>query len=139
MIHPNDPTLLETLRNDEAFRQHPYHCTGGKLTIGYGRNLDDVGISEVEADMMLLRDVAGALESAHEYRWFDDLNLARQRVIVEMIFQLGAKSFFGFRLMRAALQDRDYDRAAVEMLNSKWARDDTPERAQRAAKRMREG
>ena len=45
--------LIEDLKRDEGFRSHPYRDTVGKLTIGYGRNLDDVGISEREAEQLL--------------------------------------------------------------------------------------
>ena len=37
--------LTSALRRDEGCVLNPYRCTAGKLTIGIGRNLDDVGIS----------------------------------------------------------------------------------------------
>ena len=44
----------------EGLRLKPYRCSAGKLTIGYGRNLEDVGIDEKEASMMFERDWAQA-------------------------------------------------------------------------------
>ena len=46
--------IEEQLMIDEGFRSKPYSDTVGKLTIGYGRNLDDVGITRNEAFQMLL-------------------------------------------------------------------------------------
>ena len=41
--------LMSMLKRHEGFRAFPYLDTVGKLTIGYGRNLSDVGISIEEA------------------------------------------------------------------------------------------
>jgi len=41
-------------------RLKPYRDSVGKLTIGVGRNLDDVGISAEEADVLLANDIAKA-------------------------------------------------------------------------------
>jgi len=47
---------IEQLKHDEGIRLFPYQCSADKLTIGYGRNLEDNGISEHEAEQMLLTD-----------------------------------------------------------------------------------
>ena len=49
--------LIAMLQRHEGLRLKPYKCTAGKLSIGYGRNLDDMGISEVEAMVMLRHDI----------------------------------------------------------------------------------
>ena len=41
----------------EGLRLKPYRCTAGKLTIGIGRNLDDCGISQTEAYLLLENDI----------------------------------------------------------------------------------
>ena len=45
--------LIEDIKYEEGYRQFPYRCTEGKLTIGYGFNLDDVGLSRQECDLIL--------------------------------------------------------------------------------------
>ena len=54
--------VWDQLRRDEGFRPYPYLCTGGALTIGYGRNIardkGGPGLAEVEAAFMLRNDVA---------------------------------------------------------------------------------
>jgi lysozyme len=57
--------MTETLMNRikaqlvryEGLRLKPYRCTAGKLTIGIGRNLDDCGISQTEAYVLLENDI----------------------------------------------------------------------------------
>ena len=36
---------IELIKYHEKYRRFPYRCTAGKLTIGYGWNLDDNGIT----------------------------------------------------------------------------------------------
>lgn len=116
-------TLEDTLIRHEGLRLTPYRCTAGKLTIGIGRNLDDVGISEAEARLMLRNDIVNAeAELRRAFRWFDRLSPLRQQVLVNMAFNIGLPRLKGFRNMLAALERGDYDRAAVEMLDSRWAR-----------------
>ena len=52
------PTLLAELGRDEGRRLKPYLNTVGKTTIGVGRNLTDIGISDGECDLLLEHDVA---------------------------------------------------------------------------------
>lgn len=117
----------------------PYKDTVGKLTIGYGRNLDDVGISKLEAEVLLDHDLAQAEQDCRKaFRWFGDLNEARQRVVVEMVFNLGLPRFCGFGQTIAAIQSKDYELAAARMLASKWAAQ-VKSRAVRLAGVMRDG
>ena len=126
------------LMRDEGLRLHPYRDTVGKLTIGYGRNLDDVGISQAEAEMMLTHDIAQAADSLTNLPVFAVLDDVRQAVLITMAFNLGRTGLMGFRRMWAALAERDYDCAAREMLDSKWARQ-VGIRAERLAEQMKTG
>lgn len=110
----------------EGLRLHPYKCTAGKLTIGYGRNLDDVGISRAEADMMFERDFAQAEAEARQlcrtYKVnYEDLIEQRFYVLTDMIFNMGYDRVSKFKKMLTALSKGDYDTAANEMLDSAWA------------------
>lgn len=116
----------------------PYRDTVGVLTIGYGRNLDDVGITKLEAEVLLDHDLLAAEMSCAKLAWWDSLNDARQRVVVEMVFNLGMTRFLGFAKTINAIRARDYGTAAVQMLDSKWARQ-VGQRAQRLADTMRRG
>lgn len=130
---------VEMLKRHEGLRLRPYKCTAGKLTIGYGRNLEDVGVSEREALQMLKHDVdscQGLLTA--RYDWFDSLDSARKVVCINMAFNLGMRGFHGFKNMRKALEEKDYKRASIEMLDSKWAKQ-VGYRANELAEVMRSG
>ncbi len=126
------------IKRDEGRRLKPYKCTEGYWTIGYGRNLDVNGITPEEADHIFNNDYDRARDIATLFPCWTTLNGPRQAVLVNMIFQMGAKGVMKFRLMQKALDERDWSRAAEEMLDSKWHRQ-TPERAERLAIQMRTG
>ncbi len=133
-------TILATslIKQHEGLRLKPYHCTEGKLTIGYGRNLDDVGITESEAEYLLEQDMKASIVQASNFPFFAGLNEYRKAVIVDMIFNLGLSRFNQFKRMLNALQRHDYHQAATEMLDSRWATQ-VGIRADRLAQIMRTG
>lgn len=133
--------MKNQLIEHEGLRLFPYECTAGKLTIGVGRNLTDRGISMEEAMSMLDRD---ARECADDCvlilgrKTWDQLSDARQRVIVDMRYNLGPKGLRSFVRTLAAIREQRYHDAAACMLESKWAQQ-VKGRAIRLAKMMREG
>jgi len=123
----------------EGLRLTPYRDTMGKLTIGVGRNLDDVGISREEAMHMLSSDLERAENDVRrDIGSFDELSPARQRVLVEMAFNLGIAGLKKFQRMLAALDAHDYKTAAAQMRTSLWAQQ-VGARAERLAKAMETG
>jgi lysozyme len=127
------------LRIDEDMRRFPYRDSVGKLTIGVGRNLDDVGLRPDEIDLMLENDIVEAEGDARElFPSFDALSDARKAVLLNMCFNLGRSRLSAFHKFRAAVADGDWELAAAEMIESKWAAQ-VGIRAQRLAKQMREG
>lgn len=110
----------------EGLRLKPYRCTAGKTTIGYGRNLDDVGISKAEADMLFERDFARAEADVRRLLKENDIDcehLIEQRfyVLTDMMFNLGYTRLSQFKKLLYALKNSRYDDAAKEMLSSIWA------------------
>jgi len=105
----------------EGLRLTPYRDISGHLSIGYGRNLADKGISAYEATILLETDIGQATAAAYEYPWFVALCLPRQCVIVDMIFNLGAAGFDKFVKLRQALAAGDWAAARNAILNSAWA------------------
>lgn len=116
--------LSETLIRHEGLRLKPYRCTAGKLTIGVGRNLDDVGITKEEALILLESDVKNAVKSCQaifgdNWKKLDDI---RQEVMINMCFNLGQTRLSKFKNMIAAVKAGDYMKAGDEMLSSRWAK-----------------
>ena len=130
-------TLREQLKRDEGVVLTPYRDSVGKLTIGVGRNLDDVGISQAEADFLLDNDIDRTRFSILDRApWANSLSECRQAVVVNMVFNLGIGGFLKFKNTIAALKRGAWETAARGMLDSKWATQVGP-RAHRLAKQMR--
>jgi Phage-related lysozyme (muraminidase) len=114
--------LCQQLRLHEGVEHKPYKCTAGYLTIGVGRNLEDRGLSDDEIDFLLDNDVQIVVdELARTYDWFFDLTEVRQRVVADMVFNLGLPRFSQFKNMIAAIEAEDYVQASNEMMDSRWA------------------
>ena len=151
--------FLDRLRQEEGTRRHAYRDSLGKLTIGVGhsldtgsnRNLTTVGVSvddlrsgkcqltDDQIDRLLRLDAQDAVNKARAaISTYDALPLVAQGILAEMAFQL-AGGPAGFPNMLAALREQppNFPKAADEMLDSQWARRQTPARARRLAALMR--
>lgn len=114
--------LRGLLTQHESYRQFPYTDTTGVLTIGIGRNLVDRGVSMNEAYYLLDEDISYFTSKlSHFLPFFHDLSENRQIALVDLCFNVGVQGFLNFTKMILALESHDYERAAVEMLDSKWA------------------
>jgi lysozyme len=135
--------IQEMLIRHEGLRLIPYHCPAGKLTIGVGRNLDDLGMTPEECaacgiapgewtDLTLTREQALLLldndvrrverELTGAFSWFGGLDPARRDALVDMTFNLGLTRLRGFHRFLAAMGAGEYETAADEMLDSTWSR-----------------
>jgi lysozyme len=130
--------IKEQLLRHEGLRLKPYRCTAGKLTIGIGRNLDDCGISQTEAYVLLENDIQNCerqlLDEIPEI--YNPLDEVRKSVLLNMCISipqsrfaplrepcyLGINGLLGFKNTLAFIQAGDWERAANNMLVSKWAK-----------------
>lgn len=116
-------TVLRDLRSDEGLRLKPYVDSVRKQTIGYGHNLDDLGISERMADFMLAEDFTNTLTELNEQLpWWKNLTESQRRRLMNMAFNLGLPRLLKFEKMLKALRKGNGERAAAEALDSKWAK-----------------
>lgn len=119
----NDQRLRNLLIYHEGLKQKPYRDTVNKLTIGVGRNLEDVGISIDEAMILLDNDIQRCREQAvQSFPWFKDLDQVRQDVVLSMIFNLGIGGFSNFKKTINMISLKNFSEASEEMLKSHWAR-----------------
>ena len=118
----DDDQLIRQLKLHEGVRFKAYQCTAGKTTIGVGRNLDDLGITEDESDYLLANDIERIkVALMREIPWMEKLNDVRQRVLLDMAFNLGIAGLMKFKRTLKAVEDGEYEKAGRMMLDSKWA------------------
>jgi lysozyme len=115
--------ILEQLEKHEGLELKPYRCTSEKLTIGIGRNLEDVGISKEEAYLLLENDVKNVDQQMKTYMpWATALNPARYAALINFVFNVGIGTALKFENAMAALKASDFGTAAEELLDSRWAK-----------------
>lgn len=135
----NIEEMKKELIRDEGLRLKPYRCPAGKLTIGVGRNLEDTGITEVEAEMLLAYDIERfGYQLDRAIPWWRALNEVRQRVLLNMAFNMGTAKLMEFTITLANVRAGRWKEAAAGMRSSKWARQ-VGARAERLAKMMETG
>lgn len=145
----NTKKTAAQIEEDEGIRLKAYLDTEGILTIGVGHNcisspvpgVTKVGdrITQENADRLFIKDLATATrETTNNFSWFLDLNDARQAVLVNMVFNMGVGKVRKFKKALAAMEQGDWNKAAIEMIDSKWAIQ-TGRRAQRLSEQMRTG
>src|SRR6185369_4604654 len=130
--------LVSQLIHHEGLRLKVYTDTVGKATIGVGRNLTDKGITSAEAMLLLDHDVDECLHDLETFTWFGTLDAVRQRVLVDLRFNLGSLGLRNFRAMLHAFAVGDFETAANEMLDSRAAQQNM-DRYHRLARMTRTG
>jgi lysozyme len=126
--------LIEQLKMHEGFRGSFYLCTANKKTIGYGHNVDenplpvylerDFDFSPMtmdEGEELLINDVKLVVDRLLRHFNYLHLSSARQAVLINMAFNMGVSGLLLFKNMFKAIANSDFERASVEMMNSKWA------------------
>jgi lysozyme len=131
--------LLAQIILHEGKRFKPYKDTVGKLTIGVGRNLTDVGLSEDEINYLLVNDLKKVEDQLdNNLPWWKDLDVIRQRVLIDMAFNMGIRGLLGFTNTLKAVHEMRWNAAAEGMRQSKWAKQ-VGNRAKRLAQMMETG
>ncbi|MDR0378835.1 MAG: glycoside hydrolase family protein [Candidatus Accumulibacter sp.] len=129
--------LLAQLKRQEGCKKNKdgehvcYHCPAGKLTIGYGHNLEawpveGIGenslLSEEEVSALLRSDVEKVITQVHDrLPWTENLDPARQAVLINMAFNMGIGTLLTFKNALKAAEEARYADAADNMLKSRWA------------------
>ena len=116
--------LKISVSKHEDLKLKAYHCPKGRITIGYGRNLEDRGITPLEAQSMLERDLLDIkLELEDSIKFFHKLDHIRQNVLIEMAYNMGVSNLLEFKNTLKFVEKGDFINASVEMLDSQWHRD----------------
>lgn len=130
--------LREEIEIDEGRSGTIYQCTSLKWTVGVGHNIEDNPLPDEVIDLLFEMDVAQSIAECERFEWYNTLDSVRQRVIVNMVFNMGLPTVLKFRMMIAAIRIGDYLEAAAQMMDSKWYRQ-VGARAERLCQMMETG
>jgi lysozyme len=115
--------IIDLLIKHEDLSTFPYIDTTGHFSIGVGRNLTDNGISIDEAMIMLNDDINEKINDLKTHlSYYNSLPDKVQLVLIDMCFNLGIGGLLTFKKTLSLIKTGQYKKAAVEMLNSKWAK-----------------
>jgi lysozyme len=149
--------VFEEIKADEGMRNFVYKCSLGHNTIGCGHlildtdpeskleafdvNADDVPedqcISDHRIYELFQEDIHLAINACSRiYSNWEELPEEAQHVLINMCFQLGEGGLSKFKATNAAVEAQAWGQMALEMVDSKWARDQTPARAHRLKDRI---
>ena len=127
----NMDRLLASVKKHEGYRNKVYLDTLGKRTVGVGHLCvedfweDDKEYEEKFLMDILEADLQNAIKGAKDLMSENgcmDMDEVAEEIIIEMIFQLGKTGVSKFKNMWKALSGLDYTTAAMEMLDSRWAK-----------------
>ena len=139
--------MIEQIKNrikkHEGFRNKVYKDTLNKRTIGYGHLCvedwweDGKEYTEAELERVFDKDFETAKNSASNLYKDCSIEDEAKGINIEMLFQLGPTGVSKFKKMWVALKNNppNYKEAAVQMLDSRWAKQ-TKNRAESLAKQM---
>ena len=133
--------LVDQIKRQERLRLKAYRDKLRNWTVGYGHTPAFPGqtITEAEAESWLMQDLAAAqtyLLTA--LPWCSSLAVPRYCVLWNMTFNMGIAHLLEFRLMLAAVRNKDWNEASRQMLDSLWARQ-VKDRAIELAEQMQTG
>lgn len=147
--------IIERLKFHEGFKLMPYRDKLGKLTIGIGRCIEtnpftkeelhfvgdwQRGITANAAYQLCRNDINKCLAQLNTLGvWFHNLDDERKYALLDMCFQLGFDGLRKFKNMLKHVENKDWQGAYYECLNSKYAKQDTPKRAKRIAVLLKTG
>ena len=114
--------LLQQIKEHEGLRLFPYKCPAGKLTIGYGHNLQDNGLTKTACEFILYDDIDEAkrnLYAVFTKKFFENLSNDQKIALIDMMFNLGLSRFLTFKKFIQAVKNKDFIKASAEIINSK--------------------
>lgn len=128
----NIDRLHARIKDNEGFSKTVYKDSLGIDTVGYGFTMKDLVLPEgISSTLLRLLIQSRVIELHDRLSWFSDMPGNVQEVVTEMTYQMGVGGFLKFKKTIAYLKSRKWKKAAKEMLDSKWARSDSPKRAKR--------
>ena len=114
--------LIKQIKEHEGLVLKPYKCPVGKLTIGYGHNLEDNGLSKTACEFILSEDIDEAKKNLYAVftrKFFETLSNNQKIALIDMMFNLGMSRFLTFKKFILAVKNKDFIKASAEIINSR--------------------
>ena len=113
--------LKEELVRDEGYKTHLYKDSVGKYTIGIGHNIDDKGLPHAVIDLLYQIDVDEVITDLDKsFPWWKQLTPNRQRVLINLCFNMGLPVLKTFVNTLKAMANNDTQGVVIGLTNSKW-------------------
>lgn len=130
---------INQIKKHEGYRSKLYKCSAGKITIGYGWNIEDTGIDKQTAELRLQLQVQDTIDKLTKSNaWIMTLDEPRKWVFINMCFNMGYGSFRQFKNTLTLAKKGDYEGCADNMIKSKWYKQ-VGNRSKQLVKQMRSG
>lgn len=111
----------------------------GHPSIGIGRALDVHGVTQAEARYLFVNDILQVESELAAQAFFQKLDPVRQGVLVNLAFNLGIHGLMTFTRMLDAMGHQNWEVAAAELRNSRWANQVQRSRRDRLIEQLRTG
>ena len=131
-------SLIDSIKKHEGYVPTVYKDSLGIDTIGYGFTIKDLELDEDICEIILERKLKELETRVNlKFKWFMYMPQEIKDVVMEMCYQLGVGGVSKFKKTIAYLQNKQWEEASVEMLDSLWAKQ-TPNRAKELSNRVKE-
>lgn len=126
---------LNLIKLHEGYRPKAYKDSVGKITIGFGRDLQDNppsldewntiifpnGLTHDQAEKLLDPQVTDVINwLSKTFTWWNNLTINRKVCLIDIVFNIGKGGFLKFHDTIAALEKGNYVEAASQLKNSAW-------------------
>lgn len=131
---------IEHIKKFEGYSRKPYRDTKDKITAGFGHNLDDNPLEGPLYEELFKRVKWNSSREAEEFwtlvleedtKWLTHslstvfpfyplLPSQVQVVYIDMLYNIGMPSLRGFKGMHKAVDNEDWDKAAMELMYSQY-------------------
>lgn len=114
--------LLKQIKEHEGLKLKLYKCPAGRLTIGYGHNIEDNGLSKTACEFILIEDIEEAERNLYAIfgrELYESLKNIQKIALIDMMFNLGIIKFLTFKKFIKAVKDKDWNKASEEVINSR--------------------
>ncbi len=134
----NIERLFASVKSHESFVAGVYKDKYGFDTFGYGTCVKDLNLNEdLAAIIMEMAIMKLSIKCFSRFDWLNKCPPGVQEVVVEMVYQIGMTGFMKFKKTIDHFKNARYTEAAAEMLDSKWASEDSPGRAMELSRKVK--